>query len=88
MQAVIKSIYRQGEVHIQFSENLFVPWNMSAIQWNSMLSIKVTSRNKNLENSVKLRAWNATDFLFNDTLRLNLDFFDPESISMPVIFSD
>jgi hypothetical protein len=46
----------------------------------------VTNRDKKKVSTEKITSWKAIEFISNDTLKLAVNFTDPETISLPVSF--
>jgi uncharacterized protein (DUF1684 family) len=63
---------------------LIVPSNFSLVPWHSMLEVSVTNRDKTKVAADKIASWIAIEFISNDTLKLAVNFTDPETISIPV----
>jgi len=51
-----------------------------------MLEVYVTSRDKTKFAADKIASWMAIEFISNDTLKLAVNFTDPETISIPVSY--
>jgi uncharacterized protein (DUF1684 family) len=49
-----------------------------------MLEVSVTNRDKTKVAADKISSWIPTEFISNDTLKLAVNFTDPETISIPV----
>jgi hypothetical protein len=51
-----------------------------------MLEVSVTNRDKTKVAADKITPWIAIEFISNDTLKLAVNFTDPETISIPVSY--
>jgi uncharacterized protein (DUF1684 family) len=51
-----------------------------------MLEVSVTNRDKTKVAADKITSWIAIEFISNDTLKLAVNFTDPETISIPVSY--